>query len=93
MSPPEKLSHLIAVWDLIVVALATIVGTLVGWAIKLLREIKTGVSGVETQLRTVNGRLSRTEQWTDDHDALCDERARRFESDIKRLEARSGGQR
>lgn len=91
MTPIEKLTHLVAVWDLVVMAIATITGSLVGWAIKLLREIRSECARIADQLTKVNGRLGRAEQRIEDHERFCDERCERHERDIERVGRAVGG--
>lgn len=92
MNAPDHVNHLLEAWPSIVFLLQLVVGGLVGWGVRLLREIRTDVAGVRNdvsavkeELRKINGRVGRLEQRIGDHEKLDDDRHTRAREDVSSL--------
>lgn len=64
------------------------IGTGVGVAVRTLKTVQQDTEKIAEQMRAMNGRLGRTEQRLDDHEAHCDDRHDRHRTDYMSLRDR-----
>lgn len=76
------------VWEAALLIVQAAIGTGVGVAVRSLREIHGDVERISGHLQALNGRVGRTEQRLDDHEAHCDDRHDRHRTDYMSLRDR-----
>lgn len=75
-------------WQMAFLAAQAIIGGGVGVAIRTLKTVQGETEKIAEQMRVMNGRLGRTEQRLDDHEAHCDDRHDRHRTDYMSLRDR-----
>lgn len=75
-------------WQAAFLTAQAIIGCGVGVAVRTLKTVQGETEKIAEQMRVMNGRLGRTEQRLEDHEAHCDDRHDRHKIDYMSLRDR-----